>query len=94
MHNGQLVFHTSPYNLQDVSLQDYPVTGVKITAMQDGSQTSRKGVERPRSVTDHNKDSGIEETSSTKLITASASPFACSGERKLLGRRFSYTSIR
>ncbi|XP_048267008.1 transmembrane protein KIAA1109 homolog isoform X2 [Bombus terrestris] len=94
LHNGQLVFHTSPYNLQDVSLQDYPVTGVKITATQDGSQTSRKGVERPRSVTDHNKDSGIEETSSTKLITASASPFACSGERKLLGRRFSYTSIR
>ncbi|XP_006618311.1 transmembrane protein KIAA1109 isoform X10 [Apis dorsata] len=93
LHNGQLVFHTSPYNLQDVSLQDYPVTGVKITATQDGSQTSKK-VERPRSVTDHNKESCIEETSSTKLITASASPFACSGERKLLDRRFSYTSMR
>ncbi|XP_061939071.1 bridge-like lipid transfer protein family member 1 isoform X15 [Apis cerana] len=47
LHNGQLVFHTSPYNLQDVSLQDYPITGVKITATQDGSQTSKKGVERP-----------------------------------------------
>ncbi|OAD56139.1 hypothetical protein WN48_04013 [Eufriesea mexicana] len=90
LHNGQLVFHTSPYNLQDVSLQDYPFTGVKVTATQDGSQTSKKGVERPRSVTDHNK----EETNSTKLIAASASPFACSGERKLLDRRFSYTSMR
>lgn len=94
LHNGQLVFHTSPYNLQDVSLQDYPITGVKITATQDGSQTSKKGVERPRSVTDHNKETCIEETSSTKLIAASASPFACSGERKLLDRRFSYTSMR
>ncbi|XP_076753670.1 transmembrane protein KIAA1109 homolog tweek isoform X3 [Xylocopa sonorina] len=94
LHDGQLVFHTSPYNLQDVSLQDYPVTGVKVTVAQDGPQTTKKGVERPRSVTDHNKDSGIEEANSTKLITASASPFACSGERKLLDRRFSYTSIR
>ncbi|XP_043249927.1 transmembrane protein KIAA1109 isoform X1 [Colletes gigas] len=93
LHDGQLVFHTSPYNLQDVSLQDHPVKG-KLTTTQDGSHTSKKGVERPRSVTDHNKDSGIEENSSKKLITASASPFACSGERKLLGRRFSYTSMR
>nr|XP_031841602.1 transmembrane protein KIAA1109 isoform X3 [Nomia melanderi] len=94
LHDGQLVFHTSPYNLKDVSLQDYPVVGVKLTATQDGSHTSKKGVERPRSVAEHNKDSGIEENSSTKFITASASPFACSGERKLLGRRFSYTSMR
>ncbi|XP_029046657.1 transmembrane protein KIAA1109 homolog isoform X1 [Osmia bicornis bicornis] len=95
LHDGQLVFHTSPYNLPDVSLQDYPVTGLKVTTgTQDGSQTSKKSVERPRSVTDHNKDSGIEETSSTKLIGTSASPFACSGERKLLDRRFSYTSMR
>lgn len=95
LHDGQLVFHTSPYNLPDVSLQDYPVTGLKVTTgTQDGSQTSKKSVERPRSVTDHNKDSGIEETSSTKLIATSASPFACSGERKLLDRRFSYTSMR
>nr|XP_012134687.1 PREDICTED: uncharacterized protein KIAA1109 isoform X12 [Megachile rotundata] len=94
LHDGQLVFHTSPYNLPDVSLQDYPVTGLKVTATQDGSQTSKKSVERPRSVTDHNKDLGIEETSSTKLIATSASPFTCSGERKLLDRRFSYTSMR
>ncbi|XP_076663219.1 transmembrane protein KIAA1109 homolog tweek isoform X13 [Andrena cerasifolii] len=96
LHDGQLVFHTSPYNLQDVSLQDtyHPVTGVKSTATQDGPQTSKKGVERPRSVADHNRDSGIEDNSSTKFIAASASPFACSGERKLLGRRFSYTSMR
>lgn len=77
-----------------MSLQDYPVSGVKVTATQEGPQPSKKGVERPRSVTDHTKDSGIEETSSTKLIAASASPFACSGDRKLLGRRFSYTSMR
>ncbi|XP_076277866.1 transmembrane protein KIAA1109 homolog tweek isoform X6 [Lasioglossum baleicum] len=93
LHDGQLVFHTSPYNLQDVSLQDYQVAGVKLTATQDGVHTSKK-VERPRSVADHTKDSGIEEHSSTKLITATASPFACSGDRKVLGRRFSYTSLR
>ncbi|XP_026670200.1 transmembrane protein KIAA1109, partial [Ceratina calcarata] len=92
LHDGQLVFHTSPYNLQDVSLQEHPVAGVKLT--QDAPQTSKKGVERPRSVTDHSKESNIEGTSSTKLITATASPFACSGDRKLLDRRFSYTSMR
>nr|XP_033335326.1 transmembrane protein KIAA1109 homolog isoform X11 [Megalopta genalis] len=93
LHDGQLVFHTSPYNLQDLSLQDYPAAGVKLTATQDGVHATKK-VERPRSVADHTKDSGIEEHSSTKLITASASPFACSGDRKVLGRRFSYTSMR
>ncbi|XP_015586515.1 uncharacterized protein KIAA1109 isoform X3 [Cephus cinctus] len=96
LHDDQLVFHTPPYSLQDVSLQDicYPVSGLKVTVVQDGSQSPKFGVERSRSASDHNKDSSIEGNSSTKLSTASASPLAGNGERIPLGRRFSYTSIR
>lgn len=92
LHDGQLVFHTPPYSLQDVSLQDvcYPVTGLKVTVCQDGTQTTKKGAERPRSVTDHSK----EENSSTKLNVASASPLIPNADRKPLDRRFSYTSMR
>ncbi|XP_014476117.1 PREDICTED: uncharacterized protein KIAA1109 isoform X1 [Dinoponera quadriceps] len=92
LHDGQLVFHTPPYSLQDVSLQDvcYPATGLKVTVSQDGSQTAKKSAERPRSVTDHSK----EENSSTKLNVASASPLISSVDRKPLDRRFSYTSMR
>lgn len=52
LHDNQLVFHTPPYSLQDVSLQDscYPVTGVKVTIAQEGLQTSKKNIDRPRSV--------------------------------------------
>lgn len=86
------MFHTPPYSLQDVSLQDisYPITGLKVTVSQDGSQVLKKGVERPKSVTDHNK----EENSNMKLHVASASPLITSGDRKSLDRRFSYTSMR
>lgn len=92
MHDGQLVFHTPPYSLQDISLQDvcYSMTGLKVTVSQDGPQTLKKSIERPRSVTDHNK----EENNSTKLNVASASPLISSGDRKSLDRRFSYTSMR
>ncbi|XP_043271443.1 transmembrane protein KIAA1109 isoform X4 [Venturia canescens] len=84
LHDGQLVFHTPPYSLQDVSLQDlcYP------------SSILKSGVERSRSVMDHNKDSNIDDTGSTRLSTASGSPIAGAGDRKPLGRRFSYTSMR
>ncbi|KAK9299212.1 hypothetical protein QLX08_007719 [Tetragonisca angustula] len=64
LHSGQLVFHTSPYNLQDVSLQDYPITGVKMTATQDGLQTSKKGVERP-------SGSSIKDVPYSRLVDAS-----------------------
>lgn len=86
-----MVFHTPPYSLQDISLQDicHPVTGLKVTLSQDGSQITKK-VERPKSVTDHNKEENI----STKLNVASASPLIPSGDRKPLDRRFSYTSMR
>ncbi|KAG7214078.1 hypothetical protein KM043_001440 [Ampulex compressa] len=96
LHDDQLVFHTPPYSLQDVSLQDvcHAVAGLKVAVIQDGPQASKKCVERPRSVADRIKDSCMEERSSTKLIAASASPLACSGERKPLDRRFSYTSMR
>ncbi|XP_024891805.1 uncharacterized protein KIAA1109-like isoform X13 [Temnothorax curvispinosus] len=92
LHDGQLIFHTPPYSLQDISLQDvcYPVTGLKVTVSQDGPQILKKSIERPRSVTDHNK----EENNSTKLNVASASPLISSGDRKSLDRRFSYTSMR
>lgn len=96
LHDGQLVFHTPPYSLQDVSLQDicYPSVGLKATVFQDGTHGSRTGVERSRSVMDHNKDPNPDESGSTRLSTASASPIAGTGERKPLGRRFSYTSMR
>jgi hypothetical protein len=92
LHDGQLIFHTPPYSLQDISLQDvcYPITGLKVTVNQDVSQTLKKSVERPRSVTDHNR----EESSSTKLNVASASPLISNEDKKPLDRRFSYTSIR
>lgn len=64
------------------------MTGLKVTLNQDGSQITKK-VERPKSVTDHNK-----EENSTKLNVASASPLISSGDRKPLDRRFSYTSMR
>jgi len=91
LHDGQLVFHTPPYSLQDISLQDicYSMTGLKVTVSQDGPQTLKKSSERPRSVTDHNK-----EENSTKLNIASASPLISSGDKKSLDRRFSYTSMR
>ncbi|EZA51340.1 hypothetical protein X777_10025 [Ooceraea biroi] len=90
LHDGQLIFHTPPYSLQDISLQDvcYPITG--LTVNQDVSQTLKKSVERPKSVTDQNK----EESSSTKLNVASASPLISNEDRKPLDRRFSYTSMR
>lgn len=96
LHDGQLVFHTPPYSLQDVSLQDvyYPNTGLKVTVLPDGSQSPKAGFERSRSTIDHNKDSSNEGNSSSKLSTASASPLVGMAERKPLGRRFSYTSMR
>ncbi|KAK0176217.1 hypothetical protein PV328_000373 [Microctonus aethiopoides] len=89
LHDGQLVFHTPPYSLQDVSLQDvcYPGTNLKITVSQDTAQTSKPNVERSRSAIDSNGDDG-----STKLSTTSESPVA--NDKKILSRRFSYTSIR
>ncbi|XP_020299517.1 uncharacterized protein KIAA1109 isoform X4 [Pseudomyrmex gracilis] len=92
LHDGQLVFHTPPYSFQDISLQDVYCTtkGLKVTVSQDGTQTLKKNVERPRSVTDHNK----EEAGGTKLNVASASPLISGDDRKPLDRRFSYTSMR
>ncbi|XP_050452726.1 transmembrane protein KIAA1109 isoform X1 [Cataglyphis hispanica] len=92
LHDRQLIFHTPPYSLQDISLQDvcHPMTGLKVALSQDGTQVTKKGVERPKSVTDHNKEESI----CTKLNVASASPLISSGDRKPLGRRFSYTSMR
>lgn len=66
------------------------MTGLKVALSQDGTQVTKKGVERPKSVTDHNKEESI----STKLNVASASPLISSGDRKPLDRRFSYTSMR
>lgn len=86
------MFHTPPYSLQDISLQDvcYSTTGLKVTVSQDGTQAAKKNVEASRFLTDHNR----EENSSTKLNVASASPLIPSGDRKALDRRFSYTSMR
>ncbi|XP_033221657.1 transmembrane protein KIAA1109-like [Belonocnema kinseyi] len=95
LHPGQLVFHTPPYSLQDVTLQDicYPSSSLQVPG-QEGSQGSKVGVERSRSVMDHNKDSNIEESSSMKLSATFAIPLAASCDGKPLGRRFSYTSNR
>ncbi|XP_057320080.1 bridge-like lipid transfer protein family member 1 isoform X4 [Microplitis mediator] len=88
LHDDQLVFHTPPYSLQDVSLQDIyqPAPGLKLTVFQEGTQSSKPSVERSRSAIDSTTEDG-----STKLSTASGSP---ASDRKPLGRRFSYTSIR
>lgn len=85
------MFHTPPYSLQDISLQDvYSTAGLKVTVSQDGTQSLKKSVEAPRSLVDRNR----EENSSMKLNVASASPLIPSGDRKPLDRRFSYTSMR
>lgn len=70
--------------MQDVC---YPGTNLKITVSQDTAQTSKPNVERSRSAIDSNGDDG-----STKLSTTSESPVA--NDKKILSRRFSYTSIR
>ncbi|XP_063974640.1 bridge-like lipid transfer protein family member 1 isoform X5 [Diachasmimorpha longicaudata] len=90
LHEDKLVFHTPPYSLQDVSLQDIilPVSGLKVTVFQDTPQTSKPSVERSASAV----DSTNEENNSTKLSSTSESP--ATDDRKLLSRRFSYTSIR
>ncbi|XP_012270662.1 uncharacterized protein KIAA1109 isoform X2 [Orussus abietinus] len=95
LHDGQLVFHTPPYRLQDVTLQDIPhsALGVKVTIVQGGSQSSKIGVERSRSTLDH-KESNTEVNENVKLSQALSSPSTGSNERKSLGRRFSYTSMR
>ncbi|XP_012263790.2 transmembrane protein KIAA1109 homolog isoform X5 [Athalia rosae] len=94
--DGQLVFHTPPYSLQDVSLQDVyvPNTGPKLTVLPDDIQSPKVGFERSRSTIDHNKDSSNEGNSSSKLSTASASPLVGMADRRPLARRFSYTSMR
>ena len=96
LHDGQLVFHTPPYSLQDVLLQDvcYSSMGLKAPFIQDNNYGSKIGVERSRSVMDQNRDLNVDENGSARLSTASASPIAGAGDRKPLGRRFSYTSMR
>ncbi|XP_046477858.1 bridge-like lipid transfer protein family member 1 isoform X1 [Neodiprion pinetum] len=96
LHEGQLVFHTPPYSLQDVSLQDvhYPNASLKVTVVPDEAKSPKAGFERSRSTIDHSKNSSKEGNSSTKLSTASVSPLVGVAERKPLGRRFSYTSMR
>ncbi|XP_034943286.1 transmembrane protein KIAA1109 homolog isoform X1 [Chelonus insularis] len=84
LHDGQLVFHTPPYSLQDVSLQDvtYPLSsGLRLVVVPDGHPQAEK------------TKSGVDEDESTKVSTTSKSP---ASDKKLppLGRRFSYTSIR
>ncbi|XP_035723534.1 transmembrane protein KIAA1109-like isoform X4 [Vespa mandarinia] len=66
LHDNQLVFHTPPYSLQDVSLQDscYPVTGVKVTIAQEGLQTSKKNIDRPSA-------SNIKDVPYSRLVDAS-----------------------
>lgn len=91
MHEGQLVFHTPPYSLQDVTLQDVCHTSSNLKV--PGQDSSKICVERSRSVIDHNKDSN-DESASMKLSATSASPLTGSCDRKSLGRRFSYTSNR
>ncbi|XP_069702783.1 bridge-like lipid transfer protein family member 1 isoform X3 [Periplaneta americana] len=103
LHEGQLVFHTPPYGSQDVSLQE-PVngwdtvvgnprstgtTGLKVTTTNERNSGESPGTlagERSRSVAETNKDS------SSRLSTASPSPVSCYGDKRALGRRFSYTS--
>ncbi|XP_051162533.1 transmembrane protein KIAA1109 homolog isoform X5 [Leptopilina boulardi] len=91
LHEGQLVFHTPPYSLQDVTLQDVCHTSSNLKV--PGQDSSKICVERSRSVIDHNKDSN-DESASMKLSATSASPLTGSCDRKSLGRRFSYTSNR
>ncbi|XP_011301889.1 uncharacterized protein KIAA1109 isoform X7 [Fopius arisanus] len=89
LQEDKLVFHTPPYSLQDVSLQDtvQPGSGVKPSVLQETPQTSKPSVEHSTSAIDSTNDESL----STKLSTTSESP---TGDRKLLSRRFSYTSIR
>ncbi|KAF7987765.1 hypothetical protein HCN44_003628 [Aphidius gifuensis] len=100
LHEGQLVFHTPPYSLQDVTLQDLPTAGAGATTTatatatncntlnSTNSKSSKNSVERSRSVIDSRDD----ETINTKLNITSESPII--NERKSLCRRFSYTSGR
>lgn len=94
LHDGQLVFHTPPYSLQSVTLQNasYPVSGVKVTVSQETFHGSKLSTERSKSLIDQNKE--FDENLKNRLISSSASPLAGIGERKPLGRRFSYTSMR
>ncbi|KAK2588447.1 hypothetical protein KPH14_004440 [Odynerus spinipes] len=66
LHDNQLVFHTPPYSLQDVSLQEtcHPVTGVKVTIVQEGLQASKKSTDRPSA-------SNIKDVPYSRLVDAS-----------------------
>jgi hypothetical protein len=91
LHEDQLVFHTPPYSLQDVTLQDtYPSTFVGLPHRIHGSKVF---IERSKSVISQNKTSGIDESDSAKLSVFSTSPFS-GGNKQPLSRRFSYTSHR
>ena len=93
LHEGQLVFHTPPYSLQDVSLQDicYPLSGATVLG-QDSLKDSKIGGETP--FFDRNINSSTEESTSKKLGVSSAGIVVGSNARTRLCRRFSYTSNR
>ncbi|XP_011494762.1 PREDICTED: uncharacterized protein KIAA1109 [Ceratosolen solmsi marchali] len=91
LHEDQLVFHTPPYSLQDVTLQDtYPSTFVGLSHRMHGSKIF---IERSKSVVSQSKTSGVDENDSAKLSVSSTSPFP-GNNKKPLSRRFSYTSNR
>ncbi|KAJ8666820.1 hypothetical protein QAD02_008482 [Eretmocerus hayati] len=87
LHESQLVFHTPPYSLQDVTLQDtHPPTGLQHHKMHG----SKVIIERSTSVISNNEDAELDDDT-VRLSLSSTSPFIDSN-KKLLGRRFSYTS--
>ena len=89
MHEGQLVFHTPPYSLQDVTLQDTHLS--TILGVSHRSHNSKVEIERSKSVISQTKGYTVDESGSEKFSASSTSPFS-SKNKKPLGRRFSYTS--
>lgn len=94
LHEDQLVFHTPPYSLQDVTLQDVGPSVVGKEVAQEVSQSSKVALEKSKSVMDRPRDPSCIDEIGGKLSIAMASPLIGSGTRKPLGRRFSYTSNR
>ncbi|XP_031778304.1 transmembrane protein KIAA1109 isoform X8 [Nasonia vitripennis] len=91
LHDGQLVFHTPPYSLQDVTLQD--INSSIAQGVMHRMQGSKVIIESSKSVLSQNRGSAADESDSAKLNVSSISPFS-GNNKKSLGRRFSYTSNR
>ncbi|GLG98163.1 Uncharacterized protein GBIM_04765, partial [Gryllus bimaculatus] len=86
---GQLVFHTPPYDSQDVSLQE-PAAPATAPSNLKVPAPDRLSGESPGS--GRERGSSAEGNGSSRLSTASPSPAGGHGERRGLGRRFSYTA--